>query len=220
MSAKSKKKRTVSRTNVIDFVAPRKAPTPAEPEPRKLYSWDLTICQIAVTLKHTDPPIWRRILVHQDTGLPKFHRILQCVMGWKNYHLHEFHIGPLKFGKPVAEEHYDVLSERNVKLSHIGDGDPLSFEYLYDLGDHWTHEVIIEERLAPEKGAQYPFCLEGARACPPEDSGGPFHYQDLLAVLAIPSHPRHKELLYWLPENFNPARFIPEIVNFKLKTLR
>jgi hypothetical protein len=96
-----------------------------------------------------------------------------------------------------------VLSERNVKLSHIGNGDPAPFEYLYDLGDNWTHEVIIEAKLAPEERAQYPFCLEGARA-----------------VLAIPSHPRHKELLYWLPDNFNPARFIPEIVNFKLKTLR
>lgn len=118
----------MSRTNGIDFVAPSKSHTSPEPEPRTLYSWDLTICQIAVTLKQTDPPIWRRILLHQDTRLPKFHRILQCVMGWKNYYVHEFHIGPLKSGTPVVEERYDVLSERDVKLNDIGDGDPVSFE--------------------------------------------------------------------------------------------
>jgi pRiA4b ORF-3-like protein len=90
--AKSKKKRTARRTNVIEFVAPGKASAPAEPESRELFSWDLTICQIAVTLQRTDPPIWRRILVHEDIRLPKFHRIPQCVMGWENYHLHEFHV--------------------------------------------------------------------------------------------------------------------------------
>jgi len=155
---------------VIEFPSPGEVGVPAD-APDTLPSWDLTICQIKVTLKYVNPPIWRRILVHQETKLPKFHRILQCVMGWRNYHLHESHIGPIKFGEPVPDEHYNVLSERNVRLSHLERGDEVTFEYHYDFGDQWEHAVVIERMLAEEDEAQYPFCLEGARACPPEDCG-------------------------------------------------
>jgi len=74
--------------------------------------------------------------------------------------------------------------------------------------------------LLPEEGAQYPLCMGGARACPPEDSGGPIGYQRLLEILADPRHPEHEDLRDWVGEYFKPELFIPEFLNFKLKTLR
>ena len=48
-----------------------------------------TIYQFKVTLKESDPPIWRRIQV-PDLTLGELHDVLQVVMGWEDGHLHQF----------------------------------------------------------------------------------------------------------------------------------
>ncbi len=48
----------------------------------------------------------------------------------------------------------------------------MRFRYQYDFGDGWEHEVTFEGRFATEPGEKYPRCIDGARACPPEDVGG------------------------------------------------
>jgi hypothetical protein len=53
----------------------------------------------------------------------------------------------------------------------------------------------------------YPICLAGRRACPPEDCGGPWGYSNLLDVLADPTHPHHEELREGLPLDFDSAHF-------------
>jgi hypothetical protein len=40
-------------------------------------------------------------------------------------------------------------------------------------------------------------CLEGERACPPEDVGGPWGFVEYLEAIADPKHERHEELLEW-----------------------
>lgn len=42
----------------------------------------MRIYQIKITLKHSRPPIWRRIQIAGDTRLGKLHHILQVAMGW------------------------------------------------------------------------------------------------------------------------------------------
>src|SRR5262245_54227460 len=56
----------------------------AAPAPERVY-------QFKVTLKDTQPPIWRRIQV-QDCTLDKLHEHIQTAMGWTNSHLHQFDI--------------------------------------------------------------------------------------------------------------------------------
>ena len=51
------------------------------------------IYQIKVTLRHSKPPIWRRLLVSSETTLIQLHRIIQEAMGWEDYHLHQFIVG-------------------------------------------------------------------------------------------------------------------------------
>ena len=53
----------------------------------------MAIYRIHVSLLDIDPPIWRRIELSSRTALRQFHRVLQIVMGWENYHLHEFLVG-------------------------------------------------------------------------------------------------------------------------------
>ena len=51
---------------------------------------NVSIYQLKVTLKHSKPPIWRRIQVKEDATLYKLHQTIQVAMGWTNSHLHQF----------------------------------------------------------------------------------------------------------------------------------
>ena len=88
-------------------------------------------------------------------------------------------------------------------------GKRFRFEYEYDFGDGWEHEILFEGCLKAEKGTRYPLCMEGQRACPPEDVGGPFGYQEYLEALADPKHERHKEFMEW-SGRFDPEKFDAE----------
>lgn len=74
----------------------------------------MNIYQIKITLKHSRPPIWRRIQITGDTRLGKLHRILQVAMGWTDSHLHAFRAGGMDYGNPEAfdlAEVNDALQE-------------------------------------------------------------------------------------------------------------
>jgi hypothetical protein len=59
--------------------------------------------------------------------------------------------------------------------------------------------------------------VTGNGACPPEDCGGVWGYEDLREVLADPAHEQHAEMLEWLclqaAADFDPARFDVDEVN-------
>ena len=59
------------------------------------------------------------------------------------------------------------------------------FRYDYDFGDGWEHDVRVVRRTTSD-GAH---CLDGARACPPEDCGGPPGYAEILLALESPDDP-------------------------------
>jgi hypothetical protein len=77
--------------------------------------------------------------------------------------------------------------------------------------------LVIEKTQPTVPGQAYPVCVGGKRACPPEDSGGPFGYQQLLEVLADPDHPDHAEQCEWVGEDFNPEAFDINFANILLK---
>ena len=63
--------------------------------------------------------------------------------------------------------------------------------------------------------AKYPLCLEGERACPPEDVGGTWGYEEYLEAMADPDHERHDEFMGWRgpfdPEAFDPKKATKEM---------
>jgi len=56
-----------------------------------------SIYQLKVTLRDTDPAIWRRLLVPGEISFRDFHQVLQVAMGWENDHLYEFKVGKRYF---------------------------------------------------------------------------------------------------------------------------
>ncbi len=93
-------------------------------------------------------------------------------MGWLDYHLHEFEILNLSTGSKVNQKIADYFSMENP-----------SADYIYDFGDYWHHEIQLEKILPREKNVNYPVCIKGKRACPPEDCGGVGGYEDLLKII-------------------------------------
>jgi len=179
------------------------------------------IYQIKVTLKHSKPPIWRRIQVRGDTRLDKLHYILQATMGWWNAHLHQFIVGNNTcYGEPHPDYGFDMRDERKVKLNQIAPGEKSKFVYEYDFGDSWEHVILVEKVLPPEKGVQYPRCIKGKRACPPEDVGGVWGYDDFVAAVKDPKHPEHDDMLEWWGDDFDPEAFDLDEVNEALRHLR
>lgn len=169
--------------------------------------------QFKITLRGVTPAIWRRIQVFDNT-LDKFHEHLQAAMGWTNSHLHEFLIEGRRCGDPELLdddiEPFSGVDSTRTLLSELlpANRAPIAFEYHYDFGDTWRHDVQFEGSPAPQAGVTYPQCLDGERACPPEDVGGIGGYAEYLEAIGDPSHERHRELLDWNGP-FNPETFSP-----------
>jgi len=89
--------------------------------------------------------------------------------------------------------------------------------YEYDFGDGWTHNIVLEDILEKVKNTFYPVCIDGKRACPPEDCGGFPGYMNLLEVISDPKHEEYEDIVEWLGEEFDPEEFDKEDKNEALK---
>ena len=198
----------------------RKKTTPARGR-----SGEISVYQLKVTLQGIKPAIWRRIQVPGHIKLGVFHEILQEVMGWTNTHLHQFVIQGKHFGAPHKESDSPATEDENkltlAEAIHLAGA---IFSYEYDFGDGWEHQLKVENVLPVEGNNLFPACLAGTRACPPEDCGGPYGYQELLEALREPHHERHEELAEWLSEfsegeGFDPERFNLTWINQALRAM-
>ena len=170
--------------------------------------------QFRISLKQSKPEIWRRIQVKRCT-LDKLHEHIQTAMGWTNSHLHQFHINGERYGDPeLLDDGFEddvFVDSTDLKIDQIlpKSGKRFRFEYEYDFGDRWRHEVLFEGCLKAAKGQRYPLCVEGDRACPPEDVGGIRGYTRYLKVLGNPTHKDHQDMLEWRGP-FDPDSFDSE----------
>jgi hypothetical protein len=60
----------------------------------------------------------------------------------------------------------------------------------------------LEKIVTAEEGLVYPRCVDGKRACPPEDCGGVWGYGKLLEVLSDPKNKEYKDTVEWLGQTF------------------
>jgi hypothetical protein len=81
------------------------------------------------------------------------------------------------------------------------------FTYVYDFGDEWQLEIPVLGTPPIDHDTLYPHCVDGARSGPPEDSGGPHRYGELLEILADARHPEFGEVSDWIPHGFDPDVF-------------
>ena len=141
--------------------------------------------QIRVDLNDSKPPIWRRILVPADTPLDQLHLILQGAFGWTDSHLHGFRKGHRRF-LSNPEPYESAEEESVVMVGALLNKEKATLIYDYDFGDDWQHTLRLEKKvqLTEEQLRELPQLLGGARACPPEDCGGAYGYQEFLKLLA------------------------------------
>jgi len=174
--------------------------------------------QLKVTLKHIKPPIWRRVLVPEDVPLDILHEVLQIAFGWADYHLHLFSAAGRKYGLPDPDfPEMNIDPEEETRMNEALSKLKSKMTYEYDFGDGWEHEIVLEKITAGDTSQSLFTCVAGARACPPEDCGGPFGYERLLKILGNPKHPEHDDMNEWIGEEFDPEEFDVEAVNKKLE---
>lgn len=174
------------------------------------------------TIRDSDPPIWRRIRMESGTTLAKLHKILQATFGWENAHLHQFVIGDVKYSaaREWSGEPAKVRDERQYALGDLVRDAQARFTYVYDFGDNWEHDLVVEKILPQGEEVSCPICLAGERAAPPEDVGGIGGYEEFLEALQKPDHPQHEDMKEWIGSTFDPEGFNLEAVNRKLRLFR
>lgn len=184
------------------------------------------ICRLKVSLLDIDPAIWRVIEVPETYTFWDLHVAIQDSMGWLDYHLHAFvpdssdESKAVPIGIPDGPLDDGFLAGWTVPISsHLANsGDAVRYDY--DFGDGWSHVVELMAIVPRERGAKYPRCIDGERACPPEDCGGVPGYYRLLEILGDPSDDEHGEMVEWLKghaKNYWPYHadeFDPASVSF------
>jgi hypothetical protein len=205
---------------------PRRAvqPKPVGGEPRTF--------ELRVTLLEISPEIWRRVRVPHDVRLDRLHDVLQVLFGWTNSHLHQFELFDRRgvvHTRVTMREPEDLESgfEPEIK-TRIEDecilgeflaapGDRLGYEY--DFGDGWRHDVELVGVHPQAARLPHALCLDGARAGPPDDSGGPFGYEQMLRIVANRRHREHADMKEWLGDHDAEA-FDLAAINRRLARLK
>lgn len=169
---------------------------------------------LKVTLNDTKPPIWRRLVIPGEMTLNDLHQAIQAAMDWDGEHLHAFDVAGRQYGDPDSLD--EVADEERLTLNKVVDTGVSRFTYTYDFGDNWEHAVLIEQPRRPLAEGRSPACVAGKRKCPPENCGGPWGYQELLSVLADPTHPEYQERSKLVGKGFDPDEFAIEEANTRL----
>lgn len=176
------------------------------------------VYQFKVTLQDSKPPIWRRIQVPEMYDFWDLHVAIQDAMGWYDCHLHEFEMinpatdSPVNIGIPY-EDAGGVLPERTQKIAHYFSAENPYAHYVYDFGDSWEHTIQLE-KIIPRENITYPVCIDGKRACPPEDCGGIWGYEEFLEIINDPNHEEYEDMMDWIGGEFDPEHFDPAEITF------
>ncbi|MBW8332320.1 MAG: plasmid pRiA4b ORF-3 family protein [Prolixibacteraceae bacterium] len=181
------------------------------------------VLQFRIEIQGIFPPIWRRIQVPANYNFWDLHVAIQDALGWQDYHLHHFEIKGK--GKRKAErigipdfsgsgDLPEVFPGWEILATTYFNDFGIQATYEYDYGDGWLHQVMLEGYLYRDPKIKYPVCIEGERACPPEDCGGVHGYENVLEMLANPEHEEHEEMSVWVGEDWDPEKFNPDTVKF------
>ncbi len=87
----------------------------------------------------------------------------------------------------------------------------------------WTDSHLHEFTIGKKRYTEYPeskedglACLEGERACPPENVGGVPGYFEFCNALKDPSHEEHESYMEWSGGDYDSERFDSESINWEL----
>ncbi len=178
-----------------------------------------SIFTLRVELSASVPTIWRQIQIDSRATLEVLHHVLQAAMGWTDSHLHEFEIAGKHYAKPEYDDYGDFPDTLDESLFMLKDlvKKGKTFSYLYDFGDSWKHNITVNATYPSNRSicdVGNVWIEDGQRACPPEDCGGIWSYQDFLKDDADdPSGDEALEFREWAGLDFDPERFDRKAAN-------
>ena len=165
--------------------------------------------ELEVTLAGVRPRIWRRFAITAGATFGDLHHAIQEACGWDDAHLFAFRtpaggvIGGSPFEHPFGDPRPDA---DDVGLAgYFAQHERCQYEY--DFGDSWVHDIDVVRRIDEPVNYRRQL-LDGARAFPPEDSGGLPGYEQCVEVATggDDPHGRREWLGDWDPEHFDLAR--------------
>ncbi len=179
----------------------------------------------------TKPPVWRRLEIPGNFTFDDLHNTIQSAFGWWNSHLYQFEKSPFCHGWKVKEpsEYDDQMGDdvedaaTTVVADFIKRKRLNKFVYVYDFGDSWVHDITLEKK-DDETSRSYPVCLAGKGACPHEDCGGVWGWEEIKRLFREePDSDETESYREWLQldddEEFDPNHFDIEEVNSKLRMI-
>ncbi len=175
------------------------------------------VLQFKIILCDIKPEIWRRIQISDLCSFWNLHVAIQDAMGWSDCHLHQFEVqdpmegGERYIGIPTDDDF--TLPGWDHKVKEYLSANK-KFTYTYDFGDNWDHLIVYEGLQDKQANCKYPVCIDGRRACPPEDVGGTHGYAEFLSAISNPKHEDHEQMVEWIGHEFCPDEFKPSNVVF------
>ena len=170
---------------------------------------------LRITLRGIKPAIWRKIEVPSNISLRHLGDLTLDLMGWGGGHLNQFIKGGNYYLPRYQREAYgddDYLDQEDYTIADLLPEKAQTATLEYDFGDGWEHELRLSSVDAYGDGeTKEKVLLGGKRACPPEDCGGVWGYEDLLEILAKLKtgkrlSPSDRERLEWADwdKDYNP----------------
>lgn len=174
------------------------------------------IVLLKATLNFESHSIWRRLAVPLDLSFADFHEVLQIAFDWQDTHLHQYYFYDVHdekkalLGGLMRPKMNIVMDEESLHYGGKGiemmleDGLCLAdfipkhryFQYIYDFGDNWQHEIVVEDVLLGQDVAA-PSCVAWEGIAPPEDCGGEFGFNEFLTILNDETHSDYREMVKW-----------------------
>ena len=182
---------------------------------------NINLIKLKIRIEDIEPQIYRRVLVSAKFSLLDLHQIIQICFGWEDQHLFIFNIGDMRFVNTIhwEEDAFRYQDASRALLSelipkHIPVGG--KFTYVYDLGDGWQHEILVEDLENSDEDLEIPICYDGRRSAPPENFGGPFLYHEYSESLKGPRVSKFDDSFVYFPEGFDPEKFEIKVIGRKL----
>ena len=147
----------------------------------------------------------RRIIVPAGIKFTHFHRVLQEVFDWEDYHLFDFTLMNEATQETVVrivpyEENLEFDERAVLMEEHTLDEifpNHKQMIYTYDYGDNWEHHIQLV-RVIEEYDGELPYLLEAKGRTPPEDIGGVGGFINFREIMLNPKHPEHAEMKEWV----------------------
>jgi len=130
--------------------------------------------------------IWRRIAMRSDQTLDELHQATFDAFDRSDEHLYSFYLSPLESrGRarlrdateythpsaaeapgPFADEPINNAAQTKIADLRLVKGQ--RFDYLFDFGDSWWHELTVEQTEGEPSAGEYPLIIEVRGESPPQ----------------------------------------------------